>query len=408
MRRRLFALLALLIIAPVGVYLWHPALVLVAGFELAGMLTRHAGAGGNDCTGQWSPGIDADNPYFIPFFPEAGARYHAMVIDAQHDGSPVSFRVSGQLPKARYASFHVYDADTGHILGALADHEFAPEGGDFAFQIRQDERDPAGLSVKPGARRLGLVWRLYFPQAQATPLPVVTLHDAASGAVLPGCKHRFTLPQTVTDDATSKRRDAAIGRIVALAAEMHSAGAPWPVRFFARHPQSAPFFANRHVVYAFGLLDRSFGDYAHVTFRPPKAAPGLQYWSVCLSGLRETSTSNCLADFAVKTGPDGWVHILIGAQDAASRARAVALGYNHFGWGWFTGARVVVVRQLYRDGGADFDGSFVRLPDFDNSPQADLPTLFADGRICGFAPVGRYCSRADLFGPGACLPAVGK
>jgi hypothetical protein len=178
------------------------------------------------------------------------------------------------------------------------------------------------------------------------------------------------------------------------------------VRFFVRHPQSAPYFANRHVVYAFGLIERSLGENALAVFRAPVATPQLRFWSVCLSGMRETSTSRCLADHQAKVGEDGFVRGLIGPQDTASRKRAQDLGYNHFGWGWFTGARVLIVRQLFRSSGADFEGSFARVADFDG--EKPLESQFADSHIGAFAPLVRHCSREELFGPGGCMPGVRK
>jgi hypothetical protein len=175
-------LLALALLA--GIYAWNPALVLVAGFEAASMMTRHSGAGGNDCSGPWSPGLDADNPYLISYFPEAGARYHVMTLDAERDGQPVELRFSGTLPRARYASIHVYDAETGLILGAYDGEEFATTDGSYSFSIRQDEAAGGGFAIARGAARLGLVWRLYLPEAGNFALPKVTLHDAGSGAPL--------------------------------------------------------------------------------------------------------------------------------------------------------------------------------------------------------------------------------
>ncbi len=403
---RSMALLLLLPVALAAIYIWNPAVVLVAGFETASFLGRH-GDNSNDCTGQWSPGLDADNPYLIPFFPEAGARYHVMVLDAARDGRPVELRISGNLPRARYASFHAYDAETGAILGAIADTQFAPNGGNFAFSIRQDEATASGLTVPKGASRIGLVWRLYLPASAITELPQVRLHDAQTGEPVSVCRHHMTVPQTVSDPDATAQREAAIARILALSREMQAAGDAWPVRFYARHPRSAPYFANQHVVYAFGLLERKLGENVLVTFRLPMAAKGLRYWSVCLSGLRETSTSRCLADADVKVGLDGQFKLLIGPQDKASRARAAALGYNHFGWGWFTGARVLIVRQLFHDGGADFEGSFARIPDFNGQAANPLRGQFADANIGASAPVARYCSTDQLLGPGGCMPAVG-
>ncbi|MCB1456017.1 MAG: hypothetical protein KDJ51_07260, partial [Nitratireductor sp.] len=122
LRRTLLAVLAALIILPLLAWVWNPALVLVAGFEFANMLHRQAGVPGN-CSGQWSLSINASRPWLFPFYPETNATYHLMVLDALAEADPVNFTLSGTLPKARYASLHVYDADTAEILLARTGEE---------------------------------------------------------------------------------------------------------------------------------------------------------------------------------------------------------------------------------------------------------------------------------------------
>jgi hypothetical protein len=378
--------------------------VLVIGFEAAGHFTRHAGAGGNDCTGQWSPGIDADNPYIIPFFPESGARYHLMALDAARDGLPVELRVSGRMPLTRHASLHVYDAKSARILGALADAELAAPGGEFSVAIRQQPQGAAGvLAVPPGSEVLALAWRVYLPEGE-TELPQIRLHDAATGAPLSDCRSRFVLPDAIADREEAKRRKAVTDAISALQAKMLAEGDATPIRFYAKHPETTPFYANRQVVYAFAPLDRRLGDVARVEFRvpPPQAEGGPRYWSVCLSGLAETSTSACLADRDVRVGQDGIARFIIGATREELDATLHLEGYNGLAWGWFANPRILIVRQLHEAGGADFPGSFRRIPDLTGMPAEGLPSRFADRHIGDFAPRGRYCRRTELAPGGEC------
>jgi hypothetical protein len=399
------AMLAVFAVLLVGLWLWNPALVLVAGFETAGHFVRHGGAGSNDCSGQWSPGIDADNPYIIPFFPESGARYHLMALDAARDGRPVELRVSGRMPNARHASLHVYDAHSARILGALADAELALPGEDFSFAIRQQAEASAGLlAIAPGSETLALAWRVYLPEG-ATELPQIRLHDAATGAPLAPCRSRFVLPDAIADRAENNRRNAVTDSISALQARMVAEGDATPIRFYAKHPETTPFYANRQVVYAFAPLDRRLGDAALVEFAvpPPENAGGPRYWSVCLSGLAETGTNACIADRDVRVGADGIARFIIGATREELDATLHLGDHNGLAWGWFRNPRVLIIRQLYgEDGSGDFAGSFRRIPDLAAMPADGLQSRFADRHIGDFAPRGRYCRRTELAPGGEC------
>lgn len=399
----MFAAFALIV---AGVWFWNPALVLVAGFEAAGHFVRHGGAGSNDCSGQWSPGIDADNPYIIPFFPESGARYHLMALDATHDGRPVELRVSGRIPTARHASLHVYDAHSARILGALADAELGSPGADFEFAIRQQtEAGPGVLAIAPGSEAMALAWRVYLPEGVAE-LPQIRLHDAETGAPLAPCVSRFVLPDAIADRKESKRRNAVTDAISALQATMVAEGDALPIRFYAKHPETTPFYANNRVVYAFAPLDRRLGDAAIVEFKvpPPETAGGPRYWSICLSGLAETGTSACIADRDARVGADGIARIIIGATREELDATLHLGEFNGLAWGWFRNPRVLIIRQLYgEEGSGDFAGSFRSIPDLAGMPADGLQTRFADRHIGDFAPRGRYCRRTELAPGGACV-----
>jgi hypothetical protein len=396
--------IAALAVLLAALWLWNPALVLVAGFEAAGHFNRNGGTGGNDCSGQWSPGIDADNPYIIPFFPESGARYHLMALDATRDGRPVELRVSGRMPQARHASLHVYDAKSARILGALADAELARPGEEFSFAIRQQAEGAVGvLTVPPGSEVLALAWRVYLPEGAAE-LPHIRLHDAASGVPISPCRNRFLLPDAIADSAETQRRNAVTDAISALQAKMVAEGDATPIRFYAKHPETTPFYANRQVVYAFAPLDRRLGDAALVEFRvpPTQAVGGPSYWSVCLSGLAETGTSACIAVRDVRVGPDSVARFIIGATRAELDATLHLEEYNGLAWGWFRNPRVLIIRQLHDAGAADFPGSFRRIPDLAGMPADGLQSRFADRHIGDFAPRGRYCRRTELAPGGAC------
>ena len=393
LRQTLLAVLAALIILPLLAWVWNPALVLVAGFEFANMLHRQAGVPGN-CSGQWSLSINASRPWLFPFYPETNATYHLMVLDALAEADPVNFTLSGTLPKARYTSLHVYDADTAEILLARTGEELTGgAGSNWQITIRQS-RGQSGdettgtdfAAIRPGARRLAFVWRSYLPEG-AEPLPGVWAVNSRTGAPIAGCRNRFTLPQTVTDAAATHQRNAVLAQILDQQADLANSGAADPIRFFIRHAASTPFFANKHITYAFAPLKGSALP-AIIRFRP---AQGLRYWSACIGGIRETSTSACVGDVEIRADGEGRVTFLVGPDKPDLRELANRNGWNFLRSDWFIGNRIFILRELVTGEVPPGAPLFANQPDFDNAKL--LTEQFADTALGEHAPVGRYCQR---------------
>lgn len=382
-------------------YFWNPAVLLAALFLARSVVNAHDSSGPGDCDGQWSVPVDADMPYLVPFFPETRASYWLLSVDAGPDGKVPALRVQGIAPEARYYSLHAYDAAAGVPVGALSDRGIGVGAGKpFVITVNPSgelHSDAVILAVSPGLKRLGLVWRVYMGTGPQTP-PQVTALDSATGVPLGACPTRMALPDSLGDGQEAAARRAAFDAIVADQKARSAAYDPKPVRFLVRHAATTPYFANRHVVYAFAPLDPELGKTVEIAFRPPpmqspnSATIGVRYWSVCMGGERETSTSACLNDNQIALGPDGAARFVIGPGNGAPAGELAdaGRGINRLGWGWFTGRRVLIVRQL--DDTMPFAGgfpdSFDAVPDFDAS--RPIEGQAADAFIGDFAPRGRY------------------
>ncbi|MBK8458754.1 MAG: hypothetical protein IPL47_17855 [Phyllobacteriaceae bacterium] len=370
-----------LIVLPLA-YAWNPGLVLVALFQARSWMAAPAGLDPADCTGDWSVPIDAATPYLAPFFPETRASYRVLTLPAKDGDRPLAFRIDGVAAPARYWSLHAYDAASGVVVAALADIDIgAAEGAKFSVYARPAGPGGVGptLAFPPDIERIALVWRIYAGQGSP---PRVTALDAATGAPAP-CRPVFALPASVRDPTQAAARDAVFAAMLAEQRARIAAGEAAPIRFRARRAENTPLFANRHVVYAFAPLDPALGESAEITFRPPPLKPGadgrgVRYWSVCLGGVRETSTSACITDSDVAIDPDGLARFVVGPGNGAPQS-----GVNRLGWGWFSGPRVLIVRQL--DTATPFGGGFA-------SSFAAVPegVAAAEGLIGDFAPTGRY------------------
>lgn len=371
--------LAGLLVAP-SAYAWNPALMLVALFQARSWLAASPDADPAVCTGEWSVPVDAATPYLAPFFPETKASYRVLTLATKDAGRPLAFHIDGIAPEARYWSLHAYDPASGAIVAASSDVEIgAVAGAAYRVDLGAGTGDAPALAFPAGLDSVSLVFRIYA--GQGTP-PAVKALDAATGAPA-RCRARFALPDTLRDPAQAAVRNAVFADMLAGQRAAIAAGDATPIRFRVRRAESTGLFANRHVVYAFAPLDPGLGETAEIALRPPPmatrgTAPGVRYWSVCLSGARETSTSACLHDADIAVDADGLARFVIGPGNAAPRA-----GANRFGWGWFAGTRLLIVRQLdtATPFGGGFAGSFAAVPDGE---------AMAEDVIGDFAPTGRY------------------
>ncbi|MFZ1682131.1 MAG: hypothetical protein WAT70_14015, partial [Rhizobiaceae bacterium] len=134
-RPALLGLAALLSCAAFA-YAWNPALVLAASFRAAWWMGAASGEGG-ECTGHWSPPIDARMPYLVPFYPETRASYRVIgLAAADAAGRPYSFRFEGTGRMARYHSVHLYDGGSGDFIAGRSDEALGVAPGErFSLRI---------------------------------------------------------------------------------------------------------------------------------------------------------------------------------------------------------------------------------------------------------------------------------
>lgn len=392
---------------------WLPAMVRLAAMSLATRMSGKCVAGISGKPSQpWSRPITAV-PYVTPLFLEENAIYHIFVQDAAPNGRPVEFAISGTLPDALYASFHVYDAKNGLPLAAVPDLHFAPGGGRYSLTIRQSgsaslsgfDHAANTLFVASGPQQYAIIYRLYVAGEVSGDLPAVEIRDQQTSMPLDACGSRASLPEFVSNGEQAGAMREVIEAMRGFQRERINAGDAWPIRFFSQHPETSPFMASVDIIYTFAVLEPALGDYAYVRFRPPpdvgRGSP-VVFWSACLNGIRGTATAGCIGSHEAKIGPDGYVRILIGPPHARMQDEAAAPAINRFGWGRFAGPQALILRQLYAPGGRGTPGTFARVPDITSAGTSDIASQRADRYIGEASPVGRYCSRESVAN-GSCL-----
>lgn len=404
--RRAILVLAVVLAAGAIAYAWNPALVLAASFRAAWWIGTAGGEGG-ECTGHWSPPIDARMPYLVPFYPETRASYRVIGLAAADDaGRPYTYRLDGIGRAARYHSVHLYDGGSGDFIAGRSDETLGVGAGEpFTLRIGAAQTG-IDLAAPPGVTALALVERIYLGEGSEA-APRLSAFDA-DGAPAGDCPSVLPIPASLRDPARTAERQRSFARIAGRESDLIGAGDAAPIRFYALHAGSVPFFANPDVVYGFATLDPGDGRVALVSVPlPPLRTAGSQmtgfrYLSACLGGERETSTSACLSDTEMPAG--GVAKLVIGGDDEALRATAAARGAAFLDTGWFTGRRVLIVRQLdTRDppGGGD-PAAYAVAPDF--TAAAPLDALDLSAHLGAAAPRGAYCASAAFLSGGCVFP----
>lgn len=363
--------------------------------------------GGSACAPSWTMSVASDAPYQYPFFPEIGAQYHLLAIGFPEDGGTVA-HIEGAMPRMRYGSFQAYRLEDGSLIGGISDLSFARDASRFRVEIAMAPEGSSApvtvqrgrLNLPAGSRRVLIVYRTYLMQTSGVALPSVTIRRR-DGSVPDNCQSGGRLFSNAMNGNALPMLLRIHGIDHGRQRESLAAGKPWPIRFRAYDGARAPFLGNGDSWYAAGVFEPSMGAYALFRIRPPGAsasAPKLRFWSLCVSGVRETSTSQCLFDEAITTGADGYVRVLVGPPDPAVDANARRLHVNRMGWGSFLGPRMLILRQIYGDADRYFPASLTRIPDASGAADPGYAGLYADTVMGEDAPLGRYCSREKAAG----------
>jgi hypothetical protein len=176
------------------------------------------------------------------------------------------------------------------------------------------------------------------------------------------------------------------------------------IRFFAS--KGASFFANKDTHYVVGNLDFRQGEVAIVRMKVPSwfdnsdpagifnAKTDVRYWSMCLSGVPSTATSDCLFDKETIVGHSGWVTIVVGPRPLGPMVKAHHL--NFMARGMLDGPLLIYRHMMTQEG---FVGDFAKVPTWPQPPEAPFHTIEQlDARqfVGDYAPRGRHCTPEEL------------
>lgn len=396
----------------------------VIGIIITIFLLSNVWANAEKCSARWFPVIQF--PYISVAYPEWDTTYWAYTFRNYISPNKI-LKFSGSFPHARYMSFVLYNWETGNMLDQLLDADIVPKKGslnpykedvtraafdsdgnpiarDYELYVVQQgspfENDPKiNTLVIPGdVENLAILMRVYLPdKGKRAPLgeaglPVVTAYNDRFGTETqcPGLLPNASILPGMTPPAAPKLAQISDQVI-------------WSFL-----PGQVGLYPNGDNPYLAAPMKRPPDTkVAVVRFKAPKftktttganmfsGEEEVRYWSVCLGGLANTSTSTCIADENMLIDDNGFVKIVVATADFV-REKPVA-GWNYIRWG--AHARpVLLFRQI--EAREDFEGSFKRVPNpgegavLENAE--DILPYAAHTTLLEYGPQGIYCGKDDF------------
>lgn len=367
----------------------------------------------------WTP-FPGDFP-LTPAFPDTASRYDTFVFKP-HTGDFDILKVSGRFPYARYFSFNLYDYFVATDIGAFADVEIVPDAGSVnPYDIGQDRsaanRDytlwlvkegvtvPAGAAnviiLPPDIETLSLFTRVYRPDRGMDDLGGVSLPviEALNADLSSGQAPEFGLG---LEGILAKIPDFFLNEDLITCHQFQRQFCGNEVVF--HRVSDAGLFPNAHNEYITAAMPPDyFNKVAVVTFTPPtfedtfdgdafEGGKDVRYWSLCIGGLGETRTTNCLCDDQVVPNADGTVTVCI--APAYLQSTIEAAGLNHLAWG-----AVYRPLLLHRHMLADpfFPGSISNVPAIDRPPAPEdrNQEYYEDNMAIHY--MDEYCPTGEVY-----------
>jgi hypothetical protein len=340
---------------------------------------------------------DLDAFYWLnPLTPRAGTRV----------------AITGSYPRARYFSFHVYNA-AGDALDSIYDQQIQPVSGSanpyravpavgagdrytvyVEFSAKPAHPATNTLYVDPAAAGAvaPLVYRVYVPQS---PL------DPAGGVPFPQAAIQTAGGETLVSEGACATTPPPFGSVL------------WQQFALADYPSAAPRLqvqgatptptwqrsfgnqlGNQQNAYLVALISRQYGDLVVVHARAPsfpdtragQPAWGeyqLRYWSFCTYDQYGQAGIGCAADYGAAIR-DGWVTYVVSDPGQRPSNATAANGVTWLPWGGDQSGAQIVYRNM------------LPSPGFRYAAQRITPHDSARGVMGPYYPDAVYCSKSTF------------
>jgi hypothetical protein len=374
----------------------------------------------------WTP--FPGNIPLVPALPDTFSRYDTFVFK-QNTGDFDYLKVTGQFPHSRYFSFNLTDFIMGNAISAVADIEIEADPGHTnpfdpalsrdatnrsftLYLVKDGVTPPRGainvIMLPPDVEALGFFTRVFRPDRGYNSLGGVDLPriEALKADGSPAEIPEFGL------DAQALLRMAPLFILNQELLEAHKVARRFAgdlVTFY--QAPCTNLFPNVHNKYLTSYLPEDYiNKVAVITLTPPTTEDtytggpfvgntDVRYWSVCMCGLGETRTSNCIADDQIRKNPDGTATVIV--APLYLKGAIEAKGFNFLRWGALYKPIMLYRQMLVRD---DFEGRIkdnvipidrVIAPEDQN--QAYFDEHAAQNFMGKYAPTGKVYNNIASF-----------
>lgn len=380
---------------------------LVVGLIVAAGIAARASPA-TEAAGGPSPWIEGSA---VPY-PDDHVRYLRYAFRAPA-GGPLTLRVTGRYPDARYVAFNLYTqsdrasiarlSDEALLVDGLAEYRPPRFGEPFTVWLTT-EPPPADRNLIriPNEGRAGQVfelwYRIYLPRLDpvgGVPLPTIEACDPTTGVAMPlppAARPLVVRPQSLRHWPLLPPAPGVDGRI----------------SFYAKLGHGD--FNNADNQYLAARLDFSRGrSYALLRFRAPsfgppregEPLPDVRYFSFCIGGGRLASTTGSIADEDLLIPADGDTCLVVGPPhadglDVAGLCRTKGVNFLSKGSAFIP---VVIYRHVLPR--PDFPGlvnrRFAWPYAHDDLDPAEAARRCAQHEFIGdWSPTGRHLTLAEL------------
>ena len=355
----------------------------------------------DECSDAWQVVSGTD----LKFFPDTNAAYavYRFVFDPS-----ISLKITGEFAHSRFESFTLYEDIEGQLVDKLADTDVEADEGSlnpfrpgierstdarsYTLWIAPEETGFSGeanvLDVDEGRSYLTLIVRVYLPDEGL---------DELGGVDLPGIESLDTwtgeprsCPQV--HDYIREEEEPSSDDIELPVAETLS--------FYRIGGENA--YPSYDTSYLFGIPSADYGDTLVMRFTPPaftdtSSGQGsftgneqVRYWSMCLSRLGTTTTSQCLADYEIPIQSDGFVYLVLARPSPQVKAKAMRAGFGYLAWPISLQNPILLYRNMVINPAFEYGADQVPLYDPHN-PQP------AEHFIDTYAPQGLHCTHEEFL-----------
>jgi hypothetical protein len=364
---------------------------------------------------QCSWGLQSNPDVVNVEYPDLNAHYWGRPLFPQLGGRLV---ISGEYPRARYFSFHVYDEKLVP-LDSIHDTQVAPDRGSsnpFLHRPKRGSADHYTLYVEFKAKPADPAPNTLYvgDTPQQTPTPEGTLmyrvyvpnnpSDPAGGAPLP------QVTWETEEGATIQHYGACAGNSIEIGGQLNEEiansnwpeGVPAPAVPEATNPprwgrafgnELVGVWANQQVAYLKATISRQYGDVVVIhgkapTFpnnragQPPYRKRQVRYWSIC-ENSETTRVLACQADYQAAISGGYYTYVVSDPDKRPANATA-ANGVTWLPWGGTMASGQVIYRNMLS--ASSFAQAVQNVPE-GSSPQALMGPYF---------PQAIYCARATF------------